>query len=621
MEPKMRDFAATPATHTSTASNIMNASPSKDTADASITTANNTSQATKPLMASAQNNNNESTEEPLLMQLPRSLLPHWGALMMCSALCLAAVAAGTPLTMSSSTAGDSGHYDDMQIVMAIATLSLMMTFVASACYLLIPAAFVGTLYEVTVVRTYRIGRSVQYCSPACFVNRSQKNCMTDAFSFPILQIGLNIVFWSGCLPIVMNPQNDLAVQGPAIVNGNLFVLSWLCFILSWVVLKHVLEQLYVMDQARGGNLAYLYPSRDGDGTYPPLIPMTRTRLAHLGLIFSSMIVLIASSRNYKQQVCNESSRQLCKRLEVMITMAVFSFIGLLVAWTTYFLWQRNNSVDVHRPASPTLRLFLTGMLTFGWFIATSLGTFGQHAPAHSVGNLFLSVWICFLLSIFLCKTTLLEYLRIQASRPANGTTTKSTRRSRRKNKKTLTPESKKKSKIPGLVEDDDVEEEEECSEAGAPVSTGTADDFEPTVTPLATPKGSVKQQTAPYRTSSDPTHNTIAMSLEESFEIEDQRRTLRQVPTEQTVEAGESFADEEEEDYIVDDASAQTARRGSSRRTKPTTQAPSIPSTRTTSIPYAGGEEIASHLHNNTTKDRADGDVLLDPEDFSASRR
>ena len=75
--------------------------------------------------------------------------------MLCSALCLAAVAAGTPLTMSSSEAQGqeaSGPYDDMQIVMAIATLSLMLTFVAGACYLLIPAAFVGTLYEVTVVR-------------------------------------------------------------------------------------------------------------------------------------------------------------------------------------------------------------------------------------------------------------------------------------------------------------------------------------------------------------------------------------------------------------------------------------------------------------------------------------
>ena len=173
IEPKLRDFAAdTPATHTSTfsASNIMNVSPASKDA-----TNNNISQSTKPLMASAttQNNNNNTNnqslsteEEPLLMQLPRSLLPHWGALMLCSALCLAAVAAGTPLTMSSSSSNSQsgGHYDDMQIVMAIATLSLMLTFVASACYLLIPAAFVGTLYEVTVVRIYNFQEYKQDCS-------------------------------------------------------------------------------------------------------------------------------------------------------------------------------------------------------------------------------------------------------------------------------------------------------------------------------------------------------------------------------------------------------------------------------------------------------------------------
>ena len=151
-EPKMKNFGAdvaTPATHTSTTTSKgnNNDSPHKKEHDNARPSSN-----TAPLDQPSRNNNNE---EPLILQLPRSLLPHWFTLMLCSALCLAAVAAGTPLTMSSSEAQGqeaSGPYDDMQIVMAIATLSLMLTFVAGACYLLIPAAFVGTLYEVTVVR-------------------------------------------------------------------------------------------------------------------------------------------------------------------------------------------------------------------------------------------------------------------------------------------------------------------------------------------------------------------------------------------------------------------------------------------------------------------------------------
>lgn len=94
-----------------------------------------------------------------LINLPPSLLPHWCSLLICSALSLAAVAAGTPLTTSSSSATAldeteamvDGHYENLQMVMAIATLSLMLTFLASACYIWIPASFVGTLYEVTVV--------------------------------------------------------------------------------------------------------------------------------------------------------------------------------------------------------------------------------------------------------------------------------------------------------------------------------------------------------------------------------------------------------------------------------------------------------------------------------------
>jgi hypothetical protein len=99
---------------------------------------------------------NSSSSQNYIINLPPSLLPHWCTLLICSTLSLAAVAAGTPLTTSSSSATDLDeaegiHYENLQMVLAIATLSLMLTFLASACYIWIPASFVGTLYEVTVV--------------------------------------------------------------------------------------------------------------------------------------------------------------------------------------------------------------------------------------------------------------------------------------------------------------------------------------------------------------------------------------------------------------------------------------------------------------------------------------
>ena len=93
-------------------------------------------------------------EEPQLLTLPPSLFPHWCVLMLCSSLCLAAAAACTPLTTNSSTSersDETANYENLQMVMAIATLSLMLTFLATTCYVLIPASFVGTLYEVTAV--------------------------------------------------------------------------------------------------------------------------------------------------------------------------------------------------------------------------------------------------------------------------------------------------------------------------------------------------------------------------------------------------------------------------------------------------------------------------------------
>ena len=121
----------------------------------------------------------QQQEEPLLFNLPPSLLPHWFALLIFSALSLAAVAAGTPLTTSSSNVESNNAYEDLQMVMAIATLSVMLTFASVACYILMPASFVGTLYEVTVVSISLYGSIVVlFSKDICSLNLGTLNCAT-----------------------------------------------------------------------------------------------------------------------------------------------------------------------------------------------------------------------------------------------------------------------------------------------------------------------------------------------------------------------------------------------------------------------------------------------------------
>ena len=242
---------------------------------------------------------------------------------------------------------------------------------------------------------------------------------TTAFLF--IQIGLNVIMWSGSLPIIMNTNNALAVQGATIINGNLFCLSWANFFSSWALLKLVIEQLHVMDQARAGNLEYLTPSREG---YPPLIPLTPTRLAHVLLLLFTLVVMVAGTRSYMQQECKDWDRTLCQRLEFTLSVSVLSLMGLMTGWIVAYLYVlRPNTTNTRRAIngrscleSPLLRLNLMGLLTLGWLFGAAFATFGKHAPGHAFGNLYVGNWSCFFASLYLLKKTLIEYLTEQQAR-------------------------------------------------------------------------------------------------------------------------------------------------------------------------------------------------------------
>jgi len=454
----------------------------------------------------------------------------------------------------------------------------------------------------------------------------------------------------------------LAVQGSSIVNGNLFVLAWLCFFMSWAILKLVLEQAYCMDQARNGNLAYLTPTRDG---YPPLIALTHYRLGHMGLFLSSLVVLVSSAREYQQQLCSDWDRQLCKRLLFSTSVAVMTLIGLLVTWGAFF-WHQKYRSNVHPIGiipSTRIRLGLTGLLAIGWFLATAMGTFGKHGPGHALGNYFFGVWISLGLSLYLLKKTLLEHVSAQqqpklkrekepeqpkrtpeqpkriATATATATTTSSNKRRSQKNR------------IPGLIQDEENDyRNDEKQEEEPPMSTSCTEDME-SISIAATPsmistKAYLKTPTlvASHGKKSASTHETIAISLDASFRNEDPEqglRIIRKTSTDKT--------EEEDFDYEDDVSSDKTPKRGSASRSvsnAPRTSQSAMTSAsraseksdfyheriKPTSIPFATGDfddvdeleesydrnglsssTITTAIDNTSAAQR---DVLIDPKDF-----
>ncbi|CAB9505447.1 expressed unknown protein [Seminavis robusta] len=483
-----------------------------------------------------------------MLNLPPSLLPHWCALLICASLCLAAVAAGTPLTTNSSSnstqgEGTESHIENLQMCMAISTLSLMLTFLAAACYIWIPASFVGTLYEVTV-------------------------------------IGLNVILWCGALPIIMNPENALAVQGPSIVNGNLFVLSWVAFFLSWIILKLVIEQLLAMEQARRGNLTFLTP--EGKNGYPPFIPITPYRMANIALIFTSLVVLISAARAFKQQLCSDWNRPLCRRIQFSMSISIMSFIGLLAAWGTFLYrsYKAHNKTSNIPPTeimpSSTARLALVGLLAFGWFVTICLGTFGKHAPAHFIGNYYMGMWTAFVLSLYLLKKTMLEYVADQPRYAAKRASSNQHQQHKYRYKQ---------QRIPGLVTDDDYDDTHDDEQGGlsdAPISTKSTDDMSETLTAattpaLITPKVSthISDHDLFPSSSAKKSRDPVAMSLEESFGNEtgfmfSSRKSVED-PDDgfagfMPVVSSNTDKTEDTKSFEEDDASVQTPRRGSATR-------------------------------------------------------
>ena len=124
----------------------------------------------------------------------------------------------------------------------------------------------------------------------------------------------------------MNPSNSIAVGYTQIVNGNLYIGSWICFSCTVYIVGNLLHDLFGQRQQEGG-----IPVGAGSGNLDLKSLFWNTRRGKwYALVVTSGIVLSSSVRTYQAFDCYLSSMtsvNVCVDTKVGITMSVIG--GLL----------------------------------------------------------------------------------------------------------------------------------------------------------------------------------------------------------------------------------------------------------------------------------------------------
>lgn len=177
-----------------------------------------------------------------------------------------------------------------------------------------------------------------------------------------------LAFWGAGLPVIMNPGNAIAVAGETVIDANLYFFSWLSFA----------SVLYL-----SGSLA-----QDNVGIDVTKTPPKAARW--YGLCASSLVVMGASIRLFKQEDCNNGSQELCKRTKFAISAGTIGFFAAVVM--TYLTSQGGLAIIIETAA--------TMILLALWCFGVGYITFGS-APGSQIGNLYFATWISFIICVFL----------------------------------------------------------------------------------------------------------------------------------------------------------------------------------------------------------------------------
>lgn len=187
---------------------------------------------------------------------------------------------------------------------------------------------------------------------------------------------LLVLFWCAGLPVIMNPDNHIAVTGnfnaPVIWNPNLFFFSWFGFMCSFYIFGNYLQD------ASGRDLSVDASSKTSKFGF---------------LLAASVVILITASNIHTDADCQDSPQkdsEFCKRNNFAVSLgAVGIFFTLIVMVATYC---DKMVVLITRVTA----LVMLGMTTTG----VALITFNEGSGTQ-LGNLYFATWAAFAVSVFI----------------------------------------------------------------------------------------------------------------------------------------------------------------------------------------------------------------------------
>jgi len=188
-------------------------------------------------------------------------------------------------------------------------------------------------------------------------------------------IMLVVALWCGGLPVIMNPDNGIAVIrypmiGEVIENPNLYFSSWASLIASILILGNFMQQSSIAGMSK--------------------VPAKFNKWIHL---MAASIAVLASSVDIYQDSCDDDkSTATCKR-------AVFAFsLGAAGTACSFFM------VTIYEFFRPRLSIVVEAFLTVVLFALYCVGvayTTSSDGPGDRVGTLYFAMWYGLFAAYFL----------------------------------------------------------------------------------------------------------------------------------------------------------------------------------------------------------------------------